>query len=66
CMAIYSNNELRVVAAVYMSGLQQPVIPAIEATMPMEVIDDGHFWHAEALNRTNGDTMNLGTLLKNE
>ncbi|CAJ2634665.1 heat shock protein 70 kDa [Trifolium pratense] len=65
-MVIDSKNELRVIADVYMPGLQQPVIPAIGATMPMSVIDDGHFWHAEALNRTYGDTMDLVTLLKNK
>ncbi|GAU11916.1 hypothetical protein TSUD_195390 [Trifolium subterraneum] len=65
-MGIDCENELTVRADVYMPGSQQPVIPAIEARMPMAEIDDGHFWHAEALNRTYGDKMDLVTLLKNE
>ncbi|RHN64019.1 putative Heat shock protein 70 family [Medicago truncatula] len=62
-MNIDCENGLRVGAAVYMPGSDQPAIPAMEARMPMSMTDDGY---AEALNRTYGDTKDLVTLVKME
>jgi heat shock protein 4 len=62
CMDIDAANVLRVLAGVVMPGSRTPAVPVMEVRMPM--VDDGHGWCAEALNRTYGATMDLVTLKK--
>ncbi|XP_004511356.1 heat shock 70 kDa protein 8 [Cicer arietinum] len=62
CMDIDAANVLRVLAGVVMPGSREPVVPVMEVRMPM--VDDGHGWCAESLNRTYGATMDLVTLKK--
>ncbi|RHN57597.1 hypothetical protein MtrunA17_Chr5g0442181 [Medicago truncatula] len=45
-----------------MLGSHAPAVSVMEVRMPM--VDDGHGWCAEALNRTYGGTMDLVTLKK--
>ncbi|MED6185857.1 hypothetical protein PIB30_061059 [Stylosanthes scabra] len=60
CMDIDASNVLRVLAGVVMPGSRQPAIPVMEVRMPM--VDDGHGWCAEALNRNYGSTLDLVTV----
>ncbi|XP_057450274.1 heat shock 70 kDa protein 8 [Lotus japonicus] len=60
CMDIDSANVLRVLTGVVMPGSRQTAVPVMEVRMPM--VDDGHGWCAEALNRTFGATLDLVTL----
>ncbi|RHN53301.1 putative Heat shock protein 70 family [Medicago truncatula] len=62
CMDIDAANVLRVLTGVVMPGSRITVVPVMEVRMPM--VDDGHGWCAEALNRTHGATMDLVTLKK--
>ncbi|OWM74255.1 heat shock 70 kDa protein 8 [Punica granatum] len=62
CMDIDASNSLRVLAGVVVPGANQPVGPVMEVRMPM--VDDGHGWCAEALNRTYGSSLDLVTLQK--
>ncbi|CAM8932882.1 unnamed protein product [Rhodiola kirilowii] len=62
CLDIDASNVLRCLAGVVLPGNPKPVAPIMEVMLPM--VDDGHGWCAEALDRAYGTSLDLISLRK--